>query len=153
MSCENCNTIENLIAKFKRNEINTIELLQQTQELYGYLSEETITTLAEGTNIPVSELYGVVTFYAQFRLTPRAKYNIEVCTGTACYVNGADAIVERVKEVTKVKENGLSEDGKFCLSTARCLGCCGMAPLMCINGEMYGNLKEKDVDDIIAKLN
>ncbi len=153
MHCNDCNNIDNLIIKFKEGKLNAIELLQQTQNLYGYLSEETVTELAEKTGKPISDLYSIITFYAQFRLTPRAKYNIEVCTGTACYVNGAEDIVEKVKELTKVGANGLSEDGKYCLNTARCLGCCGMAPVMSVNGEMFGNLKAKDITDILAKFN
>ena len=151
MSCENCNTIENLIAKFKRNEINTIELLQQTQELYGYLSEETITTLAEGTNIPVSELYGVVTFYSFFSLAPKGKYVIGVCLGTACYVKGAQQIVDKFSEIIGIKPGETSQDGLFTLDALRCIGACGIAPAVTINGKVYPKLTVDAVPKIVEE--
>ena len=129
-----------------------VEALQGQMAKDGYITKESIKEISERLNKPESEVYGVATFYSQFSFSPRAKYNICVCTGTTCFVLGADKILEEIKHVTGIAENQTSEDGKWNLSTARCLGCCGLAPVMTINGKVYGNLKVAEIRKILESL-
>lgn len=126
-------------------------IMQKAQELFGYLSLETQTVIAEGLGIPVSEVYGVATFYAQFSLEPKGQYVIGVCTGTACYVKGAAAVLEEVEKQLGVTKGRTSKDGVFTIQDTRCLGCCGLAPVMVINDDVYGRLVPADVPGILAK--
>ena len=107
----------------KKQDLTIVEALQKQMEKEGYITKESITEIAKTLNKPESEVYGVATFYSQFSFSPKAKYNICVCTGTTCFVLGADKILEEIKHVTKTNENETSEDGKWNISTARCLGC------------------------------
>ena len=129
-----------------------VEALQDEMSQNGYISKESISEIAKRLNKPESEVYGVATFYSQFSFSPKAKYNICVCTGTTCFVLGADKIVEEIKHVIGVGENETTADGKWNLSTARCLGCCGLAPVMTINGKVYGNLKVADIRGLLESL-
>lgn len=126
-------------------------IMQKAQELFGYLSLETQTVIAEGLGIPVSEVYGVATFYAQFSLEPKGQYVIGVCTGTACYVKGAAAVLEEVEKQLGVTKGRTSKDGVFTIQDTRCLGCCGLAPVMVINDDVYGRLVPADVPGILEK--
>lgn len=146
-----CKTIENLISDFNEGKINKIELLQEIQDMYGYLPEEVVRRASKECKVPLTDLYGIATFYKQFNMNPPAKYNIDVCTGTACYINGAQEIVDTVKRLTGI-EDKVSKDNKFSLNTSRCIGCCAMAPVMVINGETYGHVTAKQVEEIIKGL-
>ncbi len=125
--------------------------LQKAQEIYGYLPIEVQEMVAVGLNLPLSEVYGVATFYAQFSLYPKGKYQIFLCLGTACYVKGSGEIYERLQRELGIKGGECTPDGKFSLSECRCLGACGLAPVMTINGEVYGRLTPDMIPEILAK--
>ncbi len=126
-------------------------ILQEAQDMFGYLPKEVQEIVAERLNIPLEEVYGVSTFYSQFSLTPKGKYNISVCLGTACYVKGADKIIKKVSELLKIEPETCTKDGKFSLTACRCIGACGLAPVMTVNDDVYGRLKPEDVEGILAK--
>ncbi len=125
--------------------------LQKAQDIYGYLPIEVQEMVALGLNIPLSEVYGVAIFYAQFSLSARGKYKISVCLGTACYVKGAGEILERVMDELGIGYGECTPDGKFSIEECRCLGACGLAPVMTINSEVYGRLTPDMIPDILAK--
>ncbi len=126
-------------------------VMQKAQELFGYLSLETQELIADSLGIPMTEVYGVATFYSQFSLTPKGEYVISVCTGTACYVKGAQAVLDKVIEILGIGVGETTADGKFTIQDTRCLGCCGLAPVMTINEDVYGRLTPADIKDILAK--
>ena len=125
--------------------------MQKAQELFGYLSLETMQLISDRLDVPVSEIYGIATFYALFSLTPKGDNVISVCTGTACYVKGAAAVLDAVKKQLGIEAGETTPDGKFSIQDTRCLGCCGLAPVMTVDGEVYGRLTPADVKDILAK--
>ena len=129
----------------------TMPVLQAAQEIFGYLPEEVQIMVAEGLDIPLTEVYGVASFYAQFTLNPKGQYKISVCLGTACYVKGAGDIFNRLQEKLGIESGMCTPDGKFSLDACRCIGACGLAPVMTINDEVYGRLTVDDVDTILAK--
>ncbi len=124
-------------------------IMQEAQEIYGYLPMEVQSMIAEELQIPIEKVYGVSTFYAQFALSPKGKYNISVCMGTACYVKNSQPILNKLSEILGIEVNGCTEDGKFSLEACRCIGACGLAPVIMINDEVYGRLTEDDVQGII----
>ncbi len=126
-------------------------VLHKAQNLFGYLPIEVQRIISEGLSIPLAEVYGVVTFYSQFTLVPKGKYEIGICLGTACYVRGAQALVDEVKKDLNINVNQTSPDRKFSLIATRCIGACGLAPVLTVNEEVYGRLEAKDVKDILAK--
>ncbi len=126
-------------------------VLQGAQEIYGYLPIEVQQMIADGLGISLSEVYGVATFYSQFSLTPKGKNRISVCLGTACYVKGADKVLEAVEKKLGIKSGECTEDGLFSLDSTRCIGACGLAPVMMINDEVYGKLTPEQIDGIIDK--
>ena len=125
--------------------------LQTAQEVYGYLPIEVQKIVAEELNVPLEKVFGVSTFYSQFTLNPRGKYQISVCLGTACYVKGSGNILEKVKNILKIDNDECTPDKKFSLLETRCIGCCGLAPVMVVNSDVYGKLTPADVAGIIAK--
>ena len=128
-----------------------MSVMQEAQEIYGYLPYEVQCRIAEGLDVPVEKVYGVATFYAQFALSPKGKYNISVCLGTACYVKGSGDVLERLKEKLGIDVGECTADEKFSLEACRCIGACGLAPVLTVNDEVYGRLVPKDVDKILAK--
>ena len=140
-----------VIAERKNIEGCLMQIMQEAQEIYGYLPLEVQQIIAEGLGISVEEVYGVATFYSQFALSPKGKYNISVCLGTACYVKGAQKLLDRLVEVLGIQPGECTADGMFSLEACRCIGACGLAPVLTVNDEVYGRLTEKDVDGIIAK--
>ena len=124
-------------------------VMQKAQELFGFLSLEIQTVIAEGLDIPVSEVYGVATFYAQFSLEPKGDNIISVCTGTACYVKGAQAVLDKVEEILGITGGQTTEDGLFTIENTRCLGCCGLAPVMTINEHVYGKVTPDQIPAIL----
>lgn len=126
-------------------------IMQYAQESFSYLSLETMTIIADALNVPVAEVYGIATFYAQFSLKPKGDYVISVCTGTACYVKGSQAVLDAVKAQLNIESGEVTPDGKFSIQDTRCLGCCGLAPVMTINGDVYGRLVPGDVKGILEK--
>ena len=143
--------LREIIAVHKNVQGALMPVLQQAQEVYGYLPIEVQKIIAEGLDIPLAEVYGVVTFYAQFSLNPKGNYSIGVCLGTACYVKGSGDIIERIQKNLGIEPGGVSPDGKFSLDATRCIGACGLAPVMTINGDVYGRLVPDDIDTILAK--
>lgn len=126
-------------------------ILQKAQEIYGYLPIEVQTIISNNTGIPLEKIYGVVTFYAQFSLNPKGKYKISVCLGTACYVKGSGDIYNKLQEKLGITGSECTADGKFSLEACRCIGACGLAPVLTVNEDVYGRLTVDDVDTILAK--
>ena len=126
-------------------------VLQDAQEIYGYLPYEVQLMIAEGLNVPLEEVYGVATFYSQFALSPKGKYHISVCLGTACYVKGSQAVLDKISEIIGIGPEQCTDDGKFSLTACRCIGACGLAPVMTINDDVYGRLTADQIPAILAK--
>jgi len=128
-------------------------VLQEAQGIYGYLPHEVQAIIAEKMGVPLSKIYGIVTFYSQFSLTPKGKYKIAICLGTACYVRGAGDISKKFREKLGVKGDEVTSDGKFSVEDCRCIGACGLAPVIMINDDVYGRLDgtDKEIEDILAK--
>ena len=143
--------LKEIIAAYKDRQGALMPVLQQAQNLYGYLPIEVMQMIAEGLNIPMEEVYGVATFYAQFTLNPKGQYQIAVCLGTACYVKGSGDIIEAIEKKLGVEQDSITPDGKYSLDATRCIGACGLAPVLTVNGEVYGRLTVKDVDTILDK--
>lgn len=140
-----------VIAQYKDQDGALIPVLHQAQEIYGYLPIEVQTMIADGLSVPLAEVYGVVTFYTQFSLNPKGEYKVGVCLGTACYVKGSGAILEKFKELLGIDVDGCTPDGKFSLEATRCIGACGLAPVFTINEDVYGRITADDVPGILAK--
>lgn len=140
-----------VIEKHKGEKGAMMPILQEAQAIYGYLPIEVQKIIAEKTGTSLEEIFGIVSFYAQFKLNPDGKYAIAVCLGTACYVKGSGEIIEAVSEQLKVPVGSTSSDGKYSIEATRCIGACGLAPVLTVNGEVYGRLTKKDVPTILAK--
>lgn len=140
-----------IIAEHKGQKGAAIPVLHKAQEIYGYLPIEVQTMIAEGLDVPLAEIYGIVTFYTQFSLNPKGKYQIGVCLGTACYVKGSGDILEEIKEILKIDVGECTPDGKFSLEATRCVGACGLAPVVTINEDVYGRLGLGEMAAILAK--
>ena len=138
-----------IFEKYKDTRGALIPVLHEAQELYGYLPIEVQKAISKGLNIPLTEIYGVVTFYTQFSLVPKGKFKIQVCMGTACYVKGASQILDKMKEKLGIHVGDCTEDGKFSLDACRCIGACGLAPVIMINDDVYGRLSPDDIEGII----
>lgn len=140
------------IIEKRKNEPGAImPVLQEAQNVYGYLPIEVQQMVADGLGVPLSEVFGVATFYSQFSLTPKGKYNISVCLGTACYVKGASDVLTAVEKKLGIKPGGITPDGKFSLDACRCVGACGLAPVIMINNDVYGRLTPDQVGAILDK--
>ena len=129
----------------------TMPVLQAAQEIFGYLPEEVQIMVAEGLDIPLTEVYGVASFYAQFTLNPKGKYQISLCLGTACYVKGSGDLFNKLSETLGIGSDECTEDGRFSLTACRCIGACGLAPVMMINNDVYGRLTVDQVGSILDK--
>lgn len=132
--------LDSLIEKYKGKKGSLIPLLQGAQSIYGYIPEEVFRKISDETGLNLSDMYGVATFYAQFRLKPAGKHIIKVCHGTACHVQNADSISDAIKEALNVKDGETTADGLFTLESVACLGCCSLAPVMMIGEETFGKL-------------
>jgi len=143
--------LDEIIAKYRGKPGALIPVLHQAQMLYGYLPKEVQIRVAEGLNIPLSEVYGVITFYSLFTLKPRGKHTIGVCMGTACYVKGAPGVLEALQNELGIGANDTTDDGLFSLVITRCVGACGLAPVMTIGDDVYGRLTADKIPEIIAK--
>jgi len=126
-------------------------VLQEAQEIYGYLPLEVQTMIAEGLNVPVDEVFGVSTFYSQFALSPKGKYHISVCLGTACYVKGSGDVLNKLSEELGIEAEECTLDGQFSLTACRCIGACGLAPVLTINDDVYGRLSADEIPGILKK--
>jgi len=143
--------VKDITKKFKDMKGALIPILHEVQKLFGYLPEEALQVVSEEINISMSEIYGVSTFYSQFTLEPKGEHIVKVCLGTACYVKGAQDILERFASVLEVEVGKTTSDGKFTLEAARCLGACGLAPVLMVDDKVYGRLIPDDVIRIIEE--
>lgn len=146
---EQVNEFNSVLDEYKNKKDCIMIVLQKTQGIFGYIPELSVKQISNALKIAESEIFGIITFYSQFSLTPKAKYNIDVCLGTACFVLGANDVLEKILAKLGVKVGEITKDGKWIVTSCRCLGCCGLAPAITINGEVYGKLKPEDVDKII----
>lgn len=143
--------IDRVIEKYKGQEGALIPILHQIQQSLGYLPEDVQAYIAEKMGVPLSEIYGVVSFYTLFSTQPKGKYTISVCLGTACYVRGAGLIVEELEKQLNIKVGETTQDGMFTLEACRCLGACGLAPVLTVNGHVHGRLTVDDVASMLDK--
>ena len=142
-----------VIAENKDEQGALMPVMQKAQDIYGYLPIEVQTMIADGMGIPLEKVYGVVTFYSQFSLNPKGKYQISVCLGTACYVKGSGDIYNKLEELLGIKGGECTADGKFSLDACRCVGACGLAPVFLVNDEVYGRIGTDELPGILAKYN
>ena len=140
-----------VIDSHKSDKSLLMAVMQKAQDIYGYLPIEVQSMIAEGMDVPLEKVYGVATFYAQFALTPKGEYHISVCLGTACYVKGSGELYDKLQEVLGIGGDECTEDRRFSLTACRCIGACGLAPVLTINEEVYGRLVADDVKGIIEK--
>ena len=150
-SQEKAKKLQAIISEYQDTPGALIQVLHEAQEVYGYLPLEVQKEIASGLNIPLAEVYGVVSFYTQFSINPKGKYRINVCMGTACYVKGANEILDKFRTRLSIDVGECTDDQKFSLDACRCIGACGLAPVVTINEEVYGKLLPDDVDDILDK--
>ena len=142
-----------MIHELKDEKGSLMPIMQRAQDIYGYLPQEVLTIISDELGVPLAKIYGVATFYSQFNLNPKGKYQISVCLGTACYVKGSGDIYNKIKEILGIDGGECTPDGKYSLSACRCVGACGLAPVMMITGEVYGRLTVDDVYGILQKYN
>ena len=143
--------LDKVIAEHKGQKGALMPVLQGAQEIYGYLPVEVIKHIAAGLEMPMEEVYGVASFYSQFSLNPKGDVSIAVCLGTACYVKGSGDLINKISEIIGIEAGETSSDGKYSLDATRCIGACGLAPVLTVNDEVYGRLVVDDIPGIIAK--
>lgn len=148
---ENFAKLDKVIEKYKDASGALMPVLQEAQDIFGCLPIEVQKVIADKMNMPLAEVYGVVTFYSQFRLNPTGKYTVSVCLGTACYVRGAQKLVDIISNDLGIQVGETTKDGNFTLEATRCIGACGLAPVLTINEDVYGRLQESDIKDILEK--
>ncbi|MDO4594257.1 MAG: NADH-quinone oxidoreductase subunit NuoE [Tissierellia bacterium] len=148
---EKIEQFKNFIHENKDRKGPLMPVLQEAQNVFGYLPEEIMTMISNKLNIPLAEIYGVATFYSQFTFVPKGKCDIHICLGTACYVKGSKEILDDLENKLGIKPGETTKDGKFSISETRCLGNCGNAPIVNINNEEYGHFSKKDVEEILKK--
>ena len=148
---QNCQikTIQNICKSFGNKSGELINVLHKTQETFGYLPAEVQQVIAHELNVSEAKVYGVVTFYAFFTMKPKGKHKISVCTGTACYVRGVEKVIDELKTELNIEVGEVTPDGKFSLDCLRCVGACGLAPVMLIGDKVYGRIDPKDVKGIL----
>lgn len=144
--------LEEIFNTYKPEKDNLVQILNEVQDYYGYIPKEAQQAISEFLNIPMAEIYGVITFYSRFTLKPKGKYNISVCLGTACFVKGSQKLLDRVIEKLGIQPGETTPDGKFSIEETRCVGACGLAPVFTVNGEVYGKATVKTVDEVLDKL-
>jgi NADH:ubiquinone oxidoreductase 24 kD subunit len=143
--------LDEIITRYKDTRGSLIQVLHEAQELYGYLPFEVQVYISKKMDIPLAEIYGVVSFYTAFSIYPKGEYQIKVCIGTACYVKGAGDILDKFRMKLSIDVGECTDDGKFSLDSCRCLGSCGLAPVVMVNGKVYAKVTPDQVDDIIAE--
>ncbi len=140
-----------VINECKNDKSLLMHVMQKAQLIYGYLPFEVQVMIADGMDIPLEKVYGVSTFYAQFALSPKGTYNVSVCLGTACYVKGSQQVLDKICEILKIQPGECTPDSKFSIEACRCIGACGLAPVMMINDDVYGRLTPGEVEGILEK--
>ena len=148
---EQAKALEEAIAAANGDKNRLMAVMQDAQGIYGYLPYEVQVRIAEGLDVPVEKVYGVATFYAQFALSPKGQYNISVCLGTACYVKGSQQVLDELVKQLGIDPGECTNDTKFSLEACRCIGACGLAPVMMINDDVYGKLDPSQIKGILAK--
>ncbi|MFH0917809.1 MAG: NAD(P)H-dependent oxidoreductase subunit E [Candidatus Omnitrophota bacterium] len=143
--------VVHLIEKWKAKEGNLIMILHELQNHYGYVSRQAALQLSKMLDVPLARIYEVITFYNFFKLIAPGKHRIALCMGTACYLRGASAILDEIKNILGIQEGQTTKDGLFYLDVVRCLGCCGLAPVMMIDNKVYGKVKKNEIADILSK--
>ena len=151
LDTEKLKKLETYIDNIKDKEGCLISVLHEAQDMFGYLSEELQLFISRKLGLTAAKVFGVATFYSYFTLEPRGKHVINICMGTACFVKGAEKVLEEFKAQLKIKDNNTSEDGLFTIDTLRCVGACGLAPVVTIDGKVYGRVKVEDVTKIITE--
>ena len=141
-----------ILQKFTNDKDNLISILNEIQEKFGYIPKTSQLEISKYLKIPMAEIFGVITFYSRFSLEPKGKYNISVCLGTACFVKGSQAILDRLKERLHLEEGQTSADGMYSIDTTRCVGACGIAPVFTVNNEVYGHATVKKLDEVLDEL-
>ena len=141
--------LKRFIAEHKNDPGPLMPIMHEAQEIYGYLPEEVQVMIAEELDVPLSDVFGVSTFYARFSLNPKGENQISVCLGTACYVKGAADVLAEVEKQIGCKSGSVTEDGKFSIDATRCVGACGLAPIMLVNGDVYGHMTPEQVGPIL----
>ncbi len=144
--------MDEILNKYPRQKDSLIAILNEIQEKYGYIPKQCQMEISNYLNMPMAEIYGVITFYSRFTTSPKGKYNIAVCLGTACFVKGSQSILDRLKERLQISGGETTKDGKFSIDEVRCVGACGLAPVFMVNDEVYGNATVKMVDEVLDKL-
>ena len=144
--------VNEILQQFIKDKQNLITILNEVQEKYGYIPKMAQVEIANYLNIPLAEVYGVITFYSRFTLKPKGKYNISVCLGTACFVKGSKELFERARQKLGIEEGETTPDGLFSLDATRCVGACGLAPVFTVNNEVYGKATVKKLDEVIDSL-
>ncbi|MCL2805593.1 MAG: NAD(P)H-dependent oxidoreductase subunit E [Treponema sp.] len=139
------------IEEWKDKPGSLIMILHKTQEIFGYISRPAAEKLSRLVGIPLARVYGVITFYHFFKTTKPGKHTISVCLGTACYLKGAQDLIDEIRKILNLEPNGVTEDGLFSVDPVRCIGCCGLAPVLTVGTDTYGKISKKDIPDIIAK--
>lgn len=145
--------LQEIIKKYKDVPGGTMPVMQQAQDIFGYLPEEVQIMIAEGLGISLEEVYGISTFYSLYNLNPKGKYKVTVCLGTACYVKGSQQVLDKIVARLGCQPGSISADGKFSVDANRCVGACGLAPVMMVNDDVYGRMTPDLVDDVLAKYN
>jgi len=140
-----------LVQQWKDKEGNLIMILHEIQNHHGYVPRELSLELSRMLDVPLARIYEVITFYNFFKLTPPGKHRIALCMGTACYLRGAALILDEIKKILAVKEGQTTKDGLFYLDVVRCLGCCGLAPVVMIDNKVYAKVKKNEIADILSK--
>ena len=148
---ESYNKLQKVIDSHRGHMGPLMPVLHEAQKIFGCLPIEVQKKISEELNIPLAEIYGVVTFYSQFSLEPKGEYVISVCMGTACYVKNSQAILDKISDIIKIKSGQNSTDGKYTLEATRCIGACGLAPVMTVNEDVYGRIKVEDIPNILKK--
>ncbi len=138
--------------EFEPKKDNLINILNEVQVKFGYIPKASSLAISEYLDIPLAEIYGVITFYSRFTTIPKGKYDISVCLGTACFVKGSNDILERAKSKLGIDEGQTTEDGLFSIETMRCVGACGLAPVFTVNGKVYGKATVKKLDEVIDEI-
>ena len=144
--------VKEILEQYTTAKDNLVPILNDVQVKYGYIPQIAQSEISEYLNIPMAEIYGVITFYSRFTLKPKGKYAISVCLGTACFVKGSKKLMNRLKERLGIKEGETTKDGKFSIDSTRCLGACGIAPVFTVNGEVYGRATVKKLDEVLDEL-
>lgn len=148
---KNCE-LKKILENYEKDKSNLIQILNQVQEKYGYISQDAQKEISEYLDISMAEVYGVITFYSRFTLKPKGKYNIAVCLGTACFVKGSEKVLDKVKEILKIDVGQTTEDGLFSIEATRCVGACGLAPVFTVNDEVYGKATPEMVESVIKRI-